>query len=118
MSQQEEKLTYFEAGITSGILAGIVGGVFATKLIQKKKTLTSKDVLEKVKKAFLKEGPIEASYIHQEKEAYNKFAIHSKNYRGGILRLEDGKMVTYEFTADAQTGTVIDIKRLEDTEEK
>ena len=71
-------------------------------------------VLENVKAAFLKEGPIEGSWIEFEKKPLRKFAIHSKTYTGGIFRIEDDGIVQYEFTADAYTGTVIDIQRLKD----
>ncbi|MDU7009017.1 MAG: peptidase, partial [Enterococcus faecalis] len=49
-----------------------------------------------------------------EKKPLRKFAIHSKTYTGGICRIEDDGIVQYEFTADAYTGTVIDIQRLKD----
>ena len=31
-------------------------------------------------------------------------------YRGGISRIKDGEMETYEFAADARTGAVVDLK--------
>ncbi|MBO6456034.1 peptidase, partial [Enterococcus faecalis] len=57
---------------------------------------------------------IEGSWIEFEKKPLRKFAIHSKTYTGGICRIEDDGIVQYEFTADAYTGTVIDIQRLKD----
>ncbi|MBL4998604.1 peptidase [Enterococcus xinjiangensis] len=35
----------------------------------------------------------------------------SQGYTGGITRTEDGQLITYEFLADAKTGTVLDIQR-------
>ena len=58
--------------------------------------------------------PFKGSWIEFEKKPLRKFAIHSKTYTGGICRIEDDGIVQYEFTADAYTGTVIDIQRLKD----
>lgn len=76
------------------------------------KNLRADDVLQIVKDEFLKEGPIEGSWINFEKQPLRKFAVHSEGYEGGITRLEDDQLVTYEFLADAKTGTVLDIKRV------
>lgn len=76
------------------------------------KNLRADDVLQIVKDEFLKEGPIEGSWINFEKQPLRKFAVHSEGYEGGITRLEDDQLVTYEFLADAKTGTVLDIKRI------
>ncbi|MDR0921066.1 MAG: PepSY domain-containing protein [Lactobacillales bacterium] len=112
--KQQKKITYLKVGLGAGVILGLAAGISATLLFKQKKTLTSEDVLNQVKHEFLKEGPIEASWIHEEKEPLNKFAIHTKNYKGGIIRKEGNETVTYEFVADAKTGTVIEIHRLEE----
>ena len=111
---EKKEFSYFKSGLAIGVSMGIIGGVAATFWHQKKRTVDADLVLENVKKAFLKEGPIEGSWIEFEKKPRRKFAIHSKTYTGGISRLEDGVMVQYEFTADAYTGTVIDVNRSKD----
>lgn len=78
----------------------------------KNKTLSADDILEKVKTDFLKEGPIEGSWIHFKKEPLQTFAIKSKVYTGGISRIEDGELAQYEFVADAYTGSIVNIYRL------
>ena len=111
---EENELTYFKGGLALGVGLGLVGGIASTLFYHKKKTISADLVLENVKAAFLKEGPIEGSWIEFEKKPLRKFAIHSKTYTGGICRIEDDGIVQYEFSADAYTGTVIDIQRLKD----
>lgn len=103
----------FKGGLALGVGLGLVGGIASTLFYHKKNNLRWSR-LRKCKSCFLKEGPIEGSWIEFEKKPLRKFAIHSKTYTGGICRIEDDGIVQYEFTADAYTGTVIDIQRLKD----
>lgn len=109
---EENERDYFKGGLVIGASLGILSGIASALWYQKKRTLNPDSVLEAVKQAFLAEGPIEGSWIEFEKKPLRKFAIHSKTYHGGIYRLEDGHLVQYDFVADALTGTVIDVKRL------
>ncbi|MFK4997395.1 hypothetical protein ACI2OX_07100 [Bacillus sp. N9] len=47
--------------------------------------------------------------MHMTPENYQKSAIQTKVYRGGITCNKDGTREQFEFIADAYTGTVIDI---------
>ena len=42
-------------------------------------------------------------------EDYQKYAIKTKVYRGGITRRVNGEQQQFEFIADAYSGSVIDI---------
>lgn len=108
----DTQFNYFKGGLALGMGVGILSGVASTIWLKKKQTMSADDVLRKVKAAFLEEGPIEGSWINFEKQPLRKFAVHSLGYTGGLTRLEDGELVTYEFLADAQTGTVLDIQRV------
>lgn len=110
--KNEENLNWFTGGFLIGAGIGALSGLTASLFYRKNKTMDADSVLSQVKEAFLKEGPIEGSWIHFEKEPLQKFAIKSKTYTGGITRLEDNTHVQYEFIADAYTGTVLDIYRL------
>ncbi|MGX7164160.1 hypothetical protein [Enterococcus massiliensis] len=110
----DNQFNYFKGGLALGMSMGLVGGVASALWFKNKQLLSPDDVLTTVKRAFLKEGPIEGSWINFEKQPLRKFAVHSQGYTGGITRLEDGQLITYEFLADAQTGTVLDIQRLKD----
>lgn len=105
-----KKMTEY-LGIGLGI--GVVVGVAASIWYRKKATVDANLVLEKVKKSFLEEGPIEGAWIQYHQEPLQKFALKTKVYLGGITRLEDDEMIQYEFVADAYTGSVLDIYRLE-----
>jgi len=109
---EETELDYFKNGLVLGLSLGLISGLTSAFWYQKKRTLHADIVLERVKKAFLQEGPIEGSWIEFEKKPLRKFAIHSKIYTGGISRLEDGLLTQYSFIADASTGTVLDVTRL------
>ncbi|MGC6770009.1 peptidase [Enterococcus sp. LJL128] len=109
---EENEISYFKSGLALGAGLGVISGVLSTLWYQKQRTLDADLVLENVKDAFLKEGPIEGSWIEFEKKPLRKFAIHSKTYNGGVSRVEDGTLVQYAFVADAQTGTVIEVTRL------
>lgn len=102
---------YFKNGLTVGLGLGFAGGIFSTIWLKNKQNLHADDVLETIKAAFVKEGPIEGSWINFEKQPLRKFAVTSQGYTGGITRTEDGQLVSYEFLADARTGTVLDIQR-------
>lgn len=108
----ENELDYFRGGLAIGVSLGIISGIASALWYKKNQTLDADSVLDNVKNAFLNEGPIEGSWIEFEKKPLRKFAVHSKIYTGGISRLEDGVRVQYEFTADAHTGTVIDVRRV------
>ncbi|WP_137597357.1 hypothetical protein [Paucilactobacillus kaifaensis] len=74
--------------------------------------LNSSDILNLIKHSFLKEGPIEGSWIESNKVPFQRFAFKTDAYRGGISRYEDNKLVSYEFLADTKTGTVLSLKRI------
>lgn len=111
---EDDQINAFKGGMAIGVGIGLLSGIASTLLInQYKKKLSADDILKRIKKAFLKEGPIEGSWIHFEKQPVRKFAIQTEGYNGGITRLEDNHLVTYEFWADAKTGSVLDIQRID-----
>lgn len=117
MLKKNKNKEFYQHGLTTGVGIGLalgaIGGAALTYLYKKNRTLSADDILEKVKADFLQEGPIEGSWIHFKKEPLQKFAITSKTYTGGISRIEDGELAQYEFVADAYTGTILDIYRLQ-----
>lgn len=103
---------YFKGGLAFGLGIGAVVGTYSALWLKKNQHISPNKVLNSVKAAFLAEGPIEGSWIEATRRPSQKFAIAQELYRGGINRLEDGKLVQYEFAADAKTGTVLEIVRL------
>lgn len=112
--EERTTLNYFKNGFLIGAGIGIASGIASALWYKDNQTLHADDVLENIKSAFLEEGPIEGSWISFEKQPSRKFAVRSKIYTGGVTRIEDGVLVRYEFSADAYTGTVLDIQRLID----
>lgn len=107
----KERLDYFKGGVALGASIGLASGIASTIWAKNREKIHPDTILEKVKRAFLTEGPIEGSWINFEKQNIRKFAVQLQGYSGGITRLEDGQLVSYEFVADAKTGTVLDVKR-------
>ncbi|MDR2833252.1 MAG: peptidase [Streptococcaceae bacterium] len=107
-----QKLALFE----SGLIVGAALAIGAMTLINKKKTLNSKKILKKVRKHFDKGGKIEVSWIEEEHIDLLQMDEEIPVFIGGIVRNEDGFIKTYEFTADAKTGTLITIKEMEEEE--
>lgn len=98
---------------TIPVALGTIGAAgFLLGRIIKNENKSASEILTKVKKYFLSEGQIEGSWIESTKIPYNKFAFKTLAYRGGISRYEDQDLVSYEFLADAKTGTVLNIKRI------
>lgn len=108
---EEDQVSNFKGGVAIGVGIGLLSGIASTLFIKNKQRLSADDILQGIKKAFLKEGPIEGSWINFEKQPVRKFAVRTEGYNGGITRLEDNHLITYEFVADARTGSVLDIKR-------
>ncbi|MBF4499798.1 MULTISPECIES: PepSY domain-containing protein [Savagea] len=95
-------------------ILGIATGVAATIAVQQAMTQISKyapadNVLNEVKNAFLKEGPIEGSWIVMQPEEYQNGILTTEVYRGGITRLDNGNLQQFEFVADAKTGTLLNV---------
>ncbi len=92
-----------------GASAGVIAGYFANEALKKNSLASGEKVLQTVKAAFKDAGSIEGSWIKFRPEEYEKYAVKTKVYRGGITTKEDGETKQYEFLADANTGTVIDV---------
>ena len=107
-----EKTKKFAQGLAIGSTIGIVAGIAANHYYRKQQTMSPDKVLDQIKAAFLKEGPIEGSCISFDTDHMQKFAIKMDILSGGITRTEDDHLVAYEFKADAKTGTVLSIDRI------
>jgi predicted small secreted protein len=95
-----------------GAAVGIIGGYAAKEVIACKTHVSPEKVLEQVKKQFNQNGPISGSWIHMEAEPYEKQQINYRVYKGGISKNNNGTTEQFEFIADAQTGTLIDVSIL------
>ncbi len=94
------------------LLLSFLIGAFAFFLVNKKVPVSADRILDNVKKQFKDEGPIEGSWIEMTRVPWKKYSYDTKVYYGGISRFEEGKIVQYEFVADAYTGTLMDIYKI------
>ncbi|MEH7331533.1 PepSY domain-containing protein [Neobacillus drentensis] len=95
-----------------GAAFGAIGGYAAKEILNQKTTVSPEKVLAHVKKQFKQNGPISGSWIHMADEPYEKQQIKYRVYKGGISKNNNGLNEQFEFIADAQTGTIIDIQPL------
>lgn len=95
-----------------GAAVGLIGGYVVKEVIDQKTNVSPEKVLEQVKKQFKQNGPINGSWIHMEAEPYEKQQIHYRVYKGGISKNNNGSTEQFEFIADAQTGTLLEIRSL------
>ena len=102
----------FRNGLAIGIGVGLLSGFVSASFTKKDKLLQADHILEKIKDAFLLEGPIEGSWIEHTMQPYQKFAVKTKGYPGGITRYEDDQLVTYKFLVDAKTGAILELNRM------
>ncbi|EUJ32864.1 hypothetical protein MFLO_06234 [Listeria floridensis FSL S10-1187] len=93
----------------AGTFAGAAAGHLLYHYVLGDSEISGDVILENVKDAFKKEGPIEGSWIQLKKQHYKKYAIDTYVYHGGITAIREGEKKQFEFIADAKTGTVIDI---------
>ncbi|SDN36544.1 hypothetical protein SAMN05216430_105135 [Limosilactobacillus mucosae] len=70
-------------------------------------------ILKMITNDFKREGTVEGSWIDHQPIPYRQFAVRTLVYRGGIRRFEDDQLVSYEFLADASTGTLLKLKRID-----
>lgn len=93
-------------------LLSLLFGYLAGKRLSHRQILTSSVILDKVKRAFRHEAPIEGAWINSQPINHQQFAIKSLVYTGGVTRYEDQQLTQYEFMADAKTGSILNITRL------
>ncbi|SJZ71966.1 Predicted small secreted protein [Pilibacter termitis] len=109
MTENEKRSLGFGLGCGIVLGAGISFGIYS--LVANRK-LSSKAILRKVRRHFAKEGEIRGSFIHQEIEHFPQMDVSIPVYRGGIVRLENEMLVSYEFLADSKTGVLVDFQQI------
>lgn len=108
----ERQRDYFAPFAIIALVVSFMVGVLAFFIVDKKVPINADRILDNVKKQFREDGPIEGSWIEMTKVPWKKYSYDTKVYYGGISRFEDGRIVQYEFIADAYTGSVMDIYKI------
>ncbi|AMW99648.1 hypothetical protein M2M59_11115 [Rummeliibacillus sp. G93] len=103
------KLGDFLLGVATGISAAYV----VKRVGEKVSPYENADhVLNNIKEAFKEQGPIDGSWIYMQPETVYKENIEIPVYKGGISRVQEGETVNFEFSADARTGSVVDLVKV------
>lgn len=90
-----------------------LAGFFLGKVIGKRHR-SANEILKMAVRDFKQEGPVTGSWIEHVAHPFQRFAFKTDVYRGGVQRQEDDETVNYIFLADAYTGSILQIKRVED----
>ncbi len=67
----------FAQGLAIGSTIGLAAGIAANHYYRKKQKMSPDKVLDQIKAAFLKEGPIEGSWISFDTEHMQKIRYHN-----------------------------------------
>ncbi len=102
------KLRDFLIGVATGLAAAIIIKEASEKISP---FISANQVLNNVKAEFKKESPIDGSWIYMKAEDFNNGIMTIPVYRGGISRIVNGEMETYEFAADARSGVVVELTK-------
>lgn len=101
------KLRDFALGVITGIAAAVIVKEVSERAVPYK---SSDSILESIKADFRKLSPIDGSWIYMKSENFSNGFTEIPVYKGGISRIKDGTLETYEFAADARTGAVVDLQ--------
>ena len=110
MNDSNNTLNPWLVPVTLG--ASGIAGLLAGKLFGKRPYPANR-ALKQIRRDFAKEGTITGSWIDHRQTPFQRFAVKTSAYQGGLTRLEDGEPVNYEFKVDAFTGSLLELKRLE-----
>ncbi|MCK1988304.1 hypothetical protein MPH48_09360 [Lysinibacillus fusiformis] len=100
------KLRDFLIGVATGLAAAVIIKEASEKVSP---FVPAGQVIENIKKEFKKDAPIDGSWIFMKTEDYTNGIITIPVYRGGISRMHEGDMQTFEFAADARSGVVVEL---------
>lgn len=103
------KLRDFLLGVTTGLAAAVIIKEVSNRVSP---YVPANFVLHNVKEEFKKQGPIDGSWIYMKTEDFHNGITTIPVYRGGISRIVDGEVKSYEFSADARTGSIVELKEL------
>lgn len=99
----------FMLGVTTGLAAAVLIKE-ASERIQP--YVSANQVLNNIKEEFRKESPIDGSWIYMKPEDFNNGITTIPVYKGGISRIVDGETENFEFSADARSGVIVDLKKV------
>ncbi|WP_261806084.1 hypothetical protein [Lapidilactobacillus luobeiensis] len=103
----KKMLKYTLIGFANGLAIG-TAAAFSWHLKEKQ---LPESLLEEIKSLFLKEGPIEGSWIESTPRTITWRGDRHLAFFGGITREESHALVQYQFIFDAKTKELLDLKK-------
>ncbi|MBD8027085.1 hypothetical protein H9636_10515 [Ureibacillus sp. Re31] len=103
------KLRDFLIGVATGLAASIIIKETSERISP---FVPANQVLDNIKAEFKKESPIDGSWIYMKTDDYHNGIMTIPVYRGGITRVTNGEMETFEFAADARSGVVVELLKV------
>lgn len=100
------KLRDFLIGVATGLAAAVIIKEASEKVSP---FIPAGQVLDNIKKEFKKDAPIDGSWIFMKTDNFTNGFMTIPVYRGGISRMHEGEMQTFEFAADARSGVVVEL---------
>ena len=95
------KLRDFLIGVATGLAAAVIIKEASEKVSP---YVPAGQVLDNIKNA-----PIDGSWIYMKTDNFTNGFMTIPVYRGGISRMHEGEMQTFEFAADARSGVVVEL---------
>lgn len=89
--------------------AGFTAGMFLERQ-NWQKPLTPEEVLHRVKKSLQDKLPLDGAWIFLSPHEINRNDLTVRAYQGGLTVKNAGSVKHYDFVADAETGSLIDLK--------
>ncbi|MCI2254287.1 PepSY domain-containing protein [Domibacillus sp. 8LH] len=93
-----------------GAAAGAAAAILIQKQTSKSMNIPPEKVLKKVKETFKQNGPVDGSWIQMKPEQIDNNGFPVLVYKGGISRPGDSGNTQFEFSADAKTGTLLNVQ--------
>lgn len=103
------KLRDFLVGVATGLAAAVIIKETSERISP---YVPANYVLHNIKEQFKKEAPIDGSWIFMKTEDFYNGISTFPVYRGGISRVINGEVESFEFAADARTGVVVELKKV------
>lgn len=94
----------------TGAAAGFAAGYVVKELSNKNSMVSPEKVLTTIKTTLGDEGTnIRGSWIMMKPEKYTRNSLDYDVYKGGLTKVDGRESSQFEFIADANTGTILDI---------
>lgn len=84
-----------------------IGWVLSKQL--ENNTLSAEKALSKVKAAVGQSNHIDGSWIHMTSQSLERYGLDYEVYKGGVTLTQNDTVKHYDFTVDANTGTVLEL---------